>query len=49
MALSNIGRMSRNLEVIKQITDKIVELKKQNMSAELKLEIQKLQQALNDI
>jgi|SaaInlStandDraft_1057018.scaffolds.fasta_scaffold502665_2 hypothetical protein len=49
MALSNIGRMSRNLEVIKQITDRIVELKKQNMSAELKLEIQKLQQALNDI
>jgi hypothetical protein len=41
--------MSRNLEVIKQITDRIVELKKQNMSAELKLEIQKLQQALNDI
>jgi ABC-type dipeptide/oligopeptide/nickel transport system ATPase subunit len=44
MALSNIGRMSRNLEVIKQITDRIVELKKQKM-----LEIQKLQQALNDI
>lgn len=49
MALSNIGRMSRNLEVIKQITDRIVELKKQKMSVELKLEIQKLQQALNDI
>lgn len=49
MALSNIGTMSRNLEAIKQITDRIVELKKQKMSAELKLEIQKLQQALNDI
>jgi|11_taG_2_1085331.scaffolds.fasta_scaffold08742_5 hypothetical protein len=49
MALSNIGRMSRNLEVIKQITDRIIELKKRKMSAELKLEIQKLQQVLNDI
>ena len=48
MALSNIGTMSRNLEAIKQITDRIVELKKQKMSAEFKLEIQKLQQALNE-
>lgn len=48
MALSNIGTMSRNLEALKNITDKIVELKKKKLSKEIKLEIQKLQQLLND-
>tara|TARA_R110002050_G_scaffold261364_2_gene401332 strand:- start:1671 stop:1796 length:126 start_codon:yes stop_codon:yes gene_type:complete len=40
--------MSRNLEALKNITDKIVELKKKKLSKEIKLEIQKLQQLLND-
>ena len=48
MALSNIGTMSRKLEAIKVITDKILKLKQKKMSSKIKLEIQKLQQLLND-
>ena len=48
MALSNIGTMSRKLEAIKNITDKILELKKKKMTDKIKLQIQKLQQLLND-
>ena len=40
--------MSRKLEAIKVITDKILQLKKKKMSSKIKLEIQKLQQLLND-
>jgi len=48
MALSNIGTMSRKLEAIKVITEKILQLKQKKMSSKIKLEIQKLQQLLND-
>lgn len=49
MEISNVTTMSRKLEAIKKITDKILELKSKKMSSQIKLEIQKLQQLLNDI